>query len=86
MNTTEQILLAVLASALAVFLILAIVAAVFVIRLVKNLQAIAQKAESLVTSAESAAEMVRNTIGHLSVLKFVKSVVDMVHTNTKKGR
>lgn len=85
MTTAEQILVAVLATALALFLILAIVIAVQVIRLVKTLQIIAEKAEGFINSAESAADMVKSAVGQLSVLRFVHSVVDTVmkHKSTK---
>jgi hypothetical protein len=89
MNTVEQIILVILAAALAVFLILAIVIAVQVIRIIKTLEKLANKAEHLVDSAESAADMVRNTVGQLSILRFVHHIVDMVTKNksdkTQKG-
>jgi hypothetical protein len=84
MNMAEQILVVVLAAALALFLILAIVATIMVIRLIKSLQAIALKAEQLVGSAEAVGEMVRNTVGKLSLLKFMKHMVDLVHDKTSK--
>ena len=83
MNTAEQILVVILAAALAVFLVLAIIAAVYVIQLVKTLQNIALKAESFVDSAESVSAMVKQAIGHLSVLRFVRSVVELVHNKVK---
>jgi len=83
MNTTEQILLVILGAALAVFLTLAIIATVYVIQLVKTLQTIAQKAESLVESAESVGNMVKSAVGHISLLRFVRGVVDMVHNKVK---
>jgi len=86
MNTAEQIILVILAAALAVFLILAIVIAIHVIRLIKTVEKLAGKAEHLVDSAESAADMVRNTVGQLSVLRFVHHIVDMVtKSKDKKG-
>lgn len=83
MNTAEQILVVILAAALAVLLILAIVATVQVIRLVKVLQVIALKAENFVESAEAMGEMVKRTVGKLTVLKFVNSIVDLVKHKSK---
>lgn len=86
MNTAEQILVIILAAALALFLILSIIIASQVIRLMRRLQGLADRAQELVDSAESAAEMVRNTVGKLSVLKFAHSIFDMVTNKTKHGK
>lgn len=87
MNTAEQILLLILAAALALFLVLAIVIASQVIRLMKTLQVLAERAQEFVDNAESAAEMVKSTMGKLSVLKFAHSIFDMVtKQKTKHGK
>lgn len=85
MNTAEQILVIILASALAVFLVLAIVIAVQMIRLMKTLQIIADKAQEFVDSAEKTAELVKSAVGQLSVVRFVQNVVDMVQKRSKKS-
>jgi Ca2+/H+ antiporter len=86
MNTAEQIILLVLAGAFTVFLILAIIAIVAVIRLIKTIQIVAIKAEKLVDSAEAVSAMVGNTVGKLSLLNFVHSVIGMVHGNGKQAK
>lgn len=85
MNTAEQLLVIILATALAIFLVLAVIIAIQVVRLMKVLQEIAVKAQSLVDSAESAADMLRHTVGKLSLLRFAHSVIDLVtkHQKTK---
>lgn len=83
MNTAEQILVIILSAALAVLLTLTIIAVVYIIQLVKTLQIIATKAERLVESAEEVGNMVRTTVGNLSLLRFLRSVVDMVHSKSK---
>lgn len=85
MNTAEQILVVILASALAVFLVLAIIIAVQLIRLMKVLNRVAGKAQEFVDSAEKTAELVRGAVGQLSVMRFVQNVFDMVQRRTKKG-
>lgn len=85
MNTAEQILVVFLSTALAIFLALAIAIAIQVIRLMKTLQSVADKAEALADSAEKTAEAVKNAVGQLSVMRFVQNVVDMVQKKTKKG-
>jgi hypothetical protein len=83
MNTVEQIILIILAGALAVFLVLGIYVATQVIRLLKVINETAEKAKGFIDSAESAAETVKNAAGQLSILKFVHSVVDMVNKRKK---
>lgn len=84
MNTAEQILVVILSSALAVFLILAIIIAVQVIRLMKVLNKVAVKAQEVVDNAEKTAELVKSAVGQLSVMRFVQNVVNMVQ-KAKKG-
>jgi hypothetical protein len=83
MNTAEQILVVILSTTLAVLLVLAIVALAGIIKLVKTLQIIANKAEGFVDSAEAVSNMVRQTVGKLSLAHFVKSVIDLVHKKEK---
>jgi hypothetical protein len=78
MNTAEQILVAFLATALAILLVLAIVAMVQIVKLVKILQIVATKAEDIIGTAESTADMVKSAVGQLNVLRFVQSVVETV--------
>jgi cell division protein FtsB len=78
MNTSEHILVIVLAAALALFLVLAIAAMILVLRLVSSLRAIAQKAEHIVDSAESVSQLFRKTTTPLTLLHFVRSVADAV--------
>jgi uncharacterized membrane protein (UPF0182 family) len=85
MNTAEQILVVILASALAVFLTLAIVIAVQVIRLMKTLNRISERAEQFVDSAEKTAEAVKSAVGQLSVMRFMQNIVEMVHKKSKKS-
>lgn len=85
MNTAEEILVVILAAALAVLLVLAIVATIFLIKLVKTLQKVADKAESFVDSAEKTADLVKSAVGQLSIVRFVQNVVDMVQKRTKKS-
>ena len=85
MNTAEQILVVILAAALAVFLVLAIIIATQVIRLMKILNEVALKAQEFVNSAEKTAEVVRSAVGQLSLLRFVQSVVDVVQKHKKKN-
>jgi len=84
MNTAEQTLVIILSTALAVLLVLAIAFTISLIKLVKTLQLIALKAESFVDSAEAVGDVMRRTASHLSVARFVKSIIDMVHSKEHK--
>lgn len=85
MNTAEQIILVILAAALALFLILAIAAIVAVIKLVKTLREIALKAERVVDSAETVTELFRKASGPMTILHFIRSISDAV-TKHKEGK
>ncbi|HTH72431.1 MAG TPA: hypothetical protein VL737_03690 [Candidatus Pristimantibacillus sp.] len=85
MNTAEQILVIILASALALFLVLAIVVTIQIIRLMKVLNNVAEKAQEFVDSAEKTADLVKSAVGQLSLIKFVQNVVDMVQKRAKQG-
>lgn len=78
MNTAEQIILLILAGVLLVFLALAITAIIFVLRLLATLRRLADKAEHVVDSAGSVAEMFKRASGPMTILHFVKSIAEAV--------
>ncbi len=84
MNTTEHILLIILASALGLLLILAIAAFVALIRLIKTLRHVAQTAESVIESAESVTNLFRKASGPVTVLNFVRGVANAVAQHKDK--
>lgn len=86
MNTTEQILLIILSGAFAVFLILAIVFTVAGIKLVKQLQHITQKAESIADKAEMVSSFVGKSAGPVAIGKLLLNIVESVKAQSKKGR
>lgn len=86
MNTTEQVLLVVLAAALALFLALAIVVAVQIIRLLKTINKITDKAEHIIETAESVGEVFKNAAGPLALARVVGNIVDAVSKVTKRRK
>ena len=80
MTTAEQILVVFLSTALAIFLVIAIIAGIQAIKLLKTLQSVATKAESFVTSAEAVGQVVKQTVGALSLTRFAKGVANFVHS------
>jgi|GEM_PF-555083 len=85
LSTAQQILVIVLASALAIFLILSIVAVVLVIRLVATLRLVANKAEHIIESVESVGDVFKRTAGSFGIFKFLRGIVDMAHSHGKDG-
>lgn len=78
MNTAEQIILLILAIAFAIFLTLAIVAIVYVVKLLKTLRDIAERADRVIGSAESVAELFKRASGPMTILHFVRGVAEAV--------
>ncbi len=86
MGNAEQILVVVLASALAVFLVLAIVAAYKLIQVLDHLKRISEKAEKLANTAESVGEFFKYTAGPATLGKIVMNIVESFkHKKSKSG-
>jgi type II secretory pathway pseudopilin PulG len=86
MEQAETILVIITSSLLALLLILGIVLAIFIIKLVRSIRRVADKAEDLIDSAESVTEAFKNASGPLAVLKTVQNIVSMVNDHKGKGR
>jgi hypothetical protein len=87
LSTTQQILVIFLSTALAILLVLSIIIAAMVIRLLKTLRLIADKAERLVESAEAVGSVFKNAAGPLGVFRFLHGLMDTVRAkqdNDKK--
>lgn len=82
MTTTETVLLIVVGSLLSIFIVMCIAVVVGVLKLVNALKAVVQKAENVVDSVESAAEVLKDTSGRLAFFKLVKNIIKLV----QKGR
>lgn len=85
LSTAQQILVIVLASALAIFLILSIVAVALIIRLVATLRMVANKAEHVIESVESVGDLFKRTAGSFGIFKFLRGIVDTVHNHSKSS-
>lgn len=86
MSTAEQILVIFLSSALAIFLVIAIIAGVYAIRLLKTINRVAVKAEGFVNSAEAVGDILKQTAGALSITRIAKGVVNFVHHKQSEGK
>lgn len=84
MTTAEQTLVVFLSTALAIFLVIAIIAGINAIRLLKTMQRVAEKAEGFVTSAEAVGQVVRQTVGALSLSRLAKGILNFAHSKQEE--
>lgn len=92
MNTAEQILVIILSSVLAIFLILAIVLVVSLMKLTKKMNAIADTAQEIVIKAhdiadkvEDVSDMFKKTAGPIALGRYFINIAEMV-TKHNKGK
>jgi hypothetical protein len=83
MTTTDTVLLIILTSLLSVFFILCIALVICLLRLLANVKRVVGKAEDVVDSVESAAEVLKDTKGRLAFFKLVRNIVKIVQRSRK---
>ena len=86
MDNTEQILIILLSSVLTIFLVLCIVATVYVIKLIKSVQRISAKAEALTDKAEAVSEFVQHAAGPVLVGKVLAGISDHFFSSKSKRK
>lgn len=87
MNTAEQILVVFLSAALLIFLILAITAAVIVVRILKRVDSVTTKVERVVDSAEAAGDTLRQVLVNMNAVQLARTVFSMfMQKGQKKNR
>lgn len=84
MEGTQQTLIIILASTLAVFLVLAIVATIKLIQILNHLKSISEKAEKIANTAENVGEFFKYTAGPAAIGKLLANVADTVLSRHKK--
>jgi hypothetical protein len=82
MTTTDTVLLVILTTLLSIWVLLGIALAIAALRLIANVRRVVTRAESVIDSVESAAEVFKNTEGRLALFKLIRNIVKM----TKKAR
>lgn len=85
MGNAEETLVVILASAFALFLLLAIIATIKLIQILNHLKSISEKAERLATTAESVGDFFKYTAGPAAFGKFLANITDTVLKHRKKG-
>jgi hypothetical protein len=83
MNTTDQVLVIVLTVLLSVFFIMCIAVVTALLKLVNSVREVVAKAEEVVDSVESAAEVLRDTQGRLALFKLIRNIVKMMNGRKK---
>lgn len=85
MNTAAELLVIIVSVVLSLFLIVSLILVLYIIKLVKDLRAVAAHAEKVITSAESIGNIFRKSAGPVSVLNFVRTVAQAVAEHKNKG-
>ncbi len=83
MNTSEQILVIILSTTLAIFLIISIVAAVKVVQILNDIKRIVQKAESIADKAEAVGEFFQVSAGPAAIGKLIANIF---HSHKSKNK
>lgn len=86
MEDAAAILVIITSTVLCIFLILSIVLVVYLVKLVKSLRRISDKAEDLIDSAEAVTDAVMNVKGPIALLKMLQNIVSMVNEGKDKNK
>lgn len=85
MDSASETLLIIVSVTLSVFLAVATIALILLIRFIKQLGRIANKAEHVANSVESAAESFEKRASSMAVLGMIANIIEKA-ANIKKGR
>ena len=83
METAALVLLIIVSTFLAIFLLVAIILMLLAIKLIAQLKLVADRAESAVDTVAAAGVMLRNASGPLAMIKVVASLVRKYSKNRK---
>jgi len=76
MNTASEILVMLVSSILAIFLIVLIVAGVYFVKVLRQVRRITERAEDVAGSVEAAASTIGRAASPLAVLKLIGTIVE----------
>lgn len=85
MENAFEILVIVLSTFLAIFLLLGIIFTIILIKLAKKMTAVMEKTEEAVNNVEIATSFLKNAAGPLAAGKVIMNIFELF-TNNKKGR
>ena len=75
LSTVQQIILVILASTLAIFLIVGIVIGVLIIKVMKHIRRITEKAEAIADKADSVTTFFQQSAGPAAIAKLISNIV-----------
>lgn len=78
MSTLDTVLLAILVVLVGLFFIACTVAVIFLIKTIKSVQRVVERAEHVAISVENATDVLKGASGKLALFKLVKNIVDLV--------
>jgi uncharacterized protein YoxC len=84
MTTTDTTLLIILTSLLSLFFLLCIALVIMLLKLLSSVRRVIDKAEDVVDSVESAAEVFKDTQGRLALFKLIKNIVKLAQRSHKR--
>ena len=85
MESAAETLLIIVSSVLTVFLIILCVTAIYVIRVLKRVNQMTDRAQHMASSVETAAEAVKNTAAAMPLVRLITKVVLLSQKRSKKG-
>ncbi len=77
LSTTDSTVLLVIAILIGIFFLVSTIAVIFVVRILASLNRVLDKAESVVSSVEAAAEVLKDASGKTAILKLIKNIFDL---------
>jgi uncharacterized protein YoxC len=86
MENAETILVIILSTTLAIFLVLGIILISALIKLTSKMREIANTAQQVADNVESASEVLKNTAGPLAAGKILVNIADAVFKKRRGGR
>lgn len=85
MNTASEVLLIIVSAILAIFLLVLIAAIIYVVKILRQVKRITDRAETVAGSVEAAATAFGRTAGPLAVLKIIAKLVKQSN-KSRKGK
>lgn len=83
MHEAESILVIIVSSVLALFLLVAVIVLVLIARVLVTIKRIVEHAERVIETAGEAAEMLKNVSGPLALFKLIRNIIRAVEKSRK---
>lgn len=85
MEVASEVLLIIVSSVLGLFLIVAIIAGIYAISVLRQVRRIVKTAENVALNVEAAAQAFERGAGPLAAIKIIANIIEQV-TKSKKGK